>query len=159
MTNFTIENWQSTIRHNVKVHPDYRDMSPWTGDEESDIMYTGRCPNLINFLVDAAQPHTYPAFLNNGLTTDVNVHLEVKTTTGPCSARFFMSKCQYELMQSKACETTSLATPPDLFVILRVYNLLSGQIRVKAYINPWHLRSSVLKFVASSWTVTPALDR
>ena len=85
----------------------------------------------------------------------MNLHLEVKTTTGPCTAPFFMSQNQYRLMQDKVYDQNSAAAPEDLYVILRVYNLLSGDTRMRAYINPWHPKDNVLQFVADPWKVMP----
>lgn len=36
---FTRENWQSTIRRYVTVHPEYQDIEPWVGAETSDMVY------------------------------------------------------------------------------------------------------------------------
>lgn len=58
-------------------------------------------------------------------------------------------------MRAKACDTNASGAPADLYVILRVYNLLSNQMPPKAYINPWHLRDDVLEFVADPWKVVP----
>ena len=158
VNDFTIDNWQSTIRRYVNVHPDYRDMADWTGREVSDLMYTGSCSRLTKFLIECSRPHQYPVFLNDGLSRPVNIHLEVKTSTGGCTTPFYMSHHQYQLMRQKACAPNSREAPTDLYVVLRVYNLLSSQIRVRAYINPWHLRDDVLEFVADPWKVVPTLE-
>jgi hypothetical protein len=156
--NFTIDNWQSRIRHHIRDHPDYRDLAPWTGQEVSDLMYTGNSFQLTTFLIKASRPHAHPRFLSQFLARPVKFHLEVKTTLGPCTTPFFMSQNQYRLMREKACDQESWDTPEELYVVLRVYNLLSKQIGVRAYVNPWHLKDGVLEFVADPWKVAPRAD-
>lgn len=87
---FSLENWESTIRHLVRPHPDYADITRWTGGREtSDIVYDDVLGTFTATLVDRGYlDHTWsertPKYL-----------LEVKTTTGPCETAFFMSDSQY----------------------------------------------------------------
>ncbi|RVX68617.1 hypothetical protein B0A52_07044 [Exophiala mesophila] len=160
VTNFNIENWQSSIRHYVNVLPEYADEPPWHGREISDIMYEGNCSRLMELLRDNTT-FRYPAWLGiqSGATSMstpvVNYHIEVKTTPGPCNTPFFMSSNQYRLMRDKACPNDSMTAPRDLYLIIRVFNLYSRRIGLQVYINPWHLRETALEFVADPWKVVP----
>ena len=89
LTSFGIDNWRSTIRHNVSVHEKYRDIEPWTGRETADIVYEDQSSKLTALLI----AYGYLPFLH-WLNKTPTYYLEVKTTTGPCDTRFFMSKAQ-----------------------------------------------------------------
>lgn len=155
MSNFTIDNWQSSIRRYVSILPEYQDEPTWTGREISDIMYSGNCPRLMDIL-RRNTTFPYPVWLESATTsTAVHYHIEIKTTSGPCSTPFFMSGNQYTLMREKQCEPRSPTTPKDLFVIMRVFNLFSANIGLQVYINPWHLRETALDLVADPWKVIP----
>ncbi|KAK5286430.1 hypothetical protein LTR43_010495 [Exophiala xenobiotica] len=156
VSDFSIDNWQSSIRHYVRELPEYANEPTWRGREISDIMYEGNCPRLMDIL----RQHTtfaYPPWLEAGVTTPaaVRYHIEVKTTSGPCSTPFFMSGNQYRLMRDKACDPQSPTAPTDIFVIMRVFNLFSSNIGLQVYINPWHLKDVALDFVADPWKVVP----
>ncbi|OAG40830.1 hypothetical protein AYO21_04907 [Fonsecaea monophora] len=160
VTNFSIDNWQSSIRHYVNILPEYADEPAWHGREISDVMYEGNCPRLMEFLGDNTT-FPYPAWLGHesGETSMsrpvVNYHIEVKTTSGPCNTPFFMSSNQYRLMRDKACPNDSTTAPRDLYLIMRVFNLFSSRIGLQVYVNPWHLRETALEFVADPWKVVP----
>ncbi|OAL29177.1 hypothetical protein AYO20_09230 [Fonsecaea nubica] len=160
VTNFSIDNWQSSIRHYVNILPEYADEPAWHGREISDVMYEGNCPRLMEFLGDNTT-FPYPAWLGHesgGTSMSrpvVNYHIEVKTTSGPCSTPFFMSSNQYRLMRDKACPNDSTTAPRDLYLIMRVFNLFSSRIGLQVYVNPWHLRETALEFVADPWKVVP----
>jgi hypothetical protein len=141
----------------VTCHPDYADLPRWFGLEKADIMYEGTCPQLVQFLIDHCATDNYPPFLDQPLSRPVNFHLEVKASTGHKDVPFFMSQKQYRLMKDVACDPNEINTPADLYVILRVYVLASREIRVVAYINPWHLREDVLDFMADPYRVTPTV--
>lgn len=119
-------------------------------------MYKGNCPRLMDFLRQNTT-FQYPAWLESAtIPAAVHYHIEVKTTSGPCSTPFFMSRNQYNLMREKACEPHSPTSPKDVFVIMRVFNLFSNKIGLQVYINPWHLREIALDFVADPWKVIPS---
>ena len=92
LPNFSRDNWRSNVRKAVCVHEKYRDMPDWKGQETADIVYE-----------DCGPDHKLTAFLSRYLLPDYRLHehenikyyLEVKTTTGDCSNRFFVSKAQY----------------------------------------------------------------
>ncbi|KAJ4530448.1 hypothetical protein HRR80_007443 [Exophiala dermatitidis] len=159
VTNFSIDQWQSSIRHYVNILPEYAAEPSWHGREISDIMYKGYCPRLME-LVRENTSFPYPAWLR-GLasgstrTPAVNYYIEVKTTSGPCNTPFFMSSNQYRLMRDKACPNDSITPPRDLYLIMRVFNLFTSRIGLQVYINPWHLRDPALEFVADPWKVVP----
>ena len=88
---FSRVNWQSTIREYVTSHPDYSNLTPWNGRETADITYDDVDGVLTNLLIDKG----YLA-ANIWAGAKLKYFIEVKTTTGPCSTPFFMSKHQYE---------------------------------------------------------------
>ncbi len=87
---FSREDWQSTIRGYAVAHPDYSDMEAWVGRETADITYSDFDGAFTRLLIDKG-------YLASETWADARPHyfIEVKTTTGPCSTPFFMSKYQY----------------------------------------------------------------
>ncbi|KIW14560.1 hypothetical protein PV08_07344 [Exophiala spinifera] len=160
VTNFSIENWQSSIRRYVNILPEYASEPSWHGREISDIMYEGNCPQLMKLLRENTTL-PYPAWLglgSSGTSTSrpaVNYHIQVKTTPWSCDTPFFMSSNQYRLMRDKACLNDSMTAPRDVYLIMRVWNLFSSSIGLQVYVNPWHLRDAGIKFVADPWKVVP----
>ncbi|KAL1870869.1 hypothetical protein Daus18300_004958 [Diaporthe australafricana] len=88
---FTEENWQSTIRHHVCVHPAYASMSSWKKEEVSDITYEDTQGILTDLLIRKN-------YLDRDKWAGKTPHyfIEVKTTTSACNAPFFMSKAQHK---------------------------------------------------------------
>ncbi|KAH9904955.1 hypothetical protein F4778DRAFT_52817 [Xylariomycetidae sp. FL2044] len=88
---FSLASWQSTIRHYVAAHPDYRTLPAWSGRETADITYDdvgGVFTELLiekGYLSGQAWGGRRPKYF-----------IEVKTTTGPCETPFYMSKGQYK---------------------------------------------------------------
>ncbi|KAK7424668.1 hypothetical protein QQZ08_008551 [Neonectria magnoliae] len=88
---FSMENWQSTIRDYVKVHAEYSYITRWPGNRETaDIVYADTTGALTKVLIDHDYLHV------SWEDARPNYLLEVKTTTGPCKTPFFMSRRQYE---------------------------------------------------------------
>ena len=52
LPDFGEHNWQSSIRHHVRLHDKYKDLSRWSGNERSDIMYEDEKTQLLNLLRD-----------------------------------------------------------------------------------------------------------
>jgi hypothetical protein len=90
LPNFNRDNWKSTIRSEVCVHEKYRDMPIWTGPETADIVYWDEGQEYI--LSEILAPYLPRESLQQGAR--IKYYLEVKTTTGECETRFFMSKAQ-----------------------------------------------------------------
>ena len=138
----------------MNVLPEYAAKPPFEGREISDIMYEGNCPRLKDMLRENTTL-PYPTWLDSISSTPINFHIEVKATSGPCSAPFFMSSNQYRLMRDKACLPDSMTAPRDLYLIMRVFDLFSSKIGLQVYVNPWHLKEAALEFVADPWKVIP----
>ncbi|KAH7127402.1 hypothetical protein EDB81DRAFT_662832 [Dactylonectria macrodidyma] len=143
---FSMENWQSTIRDYVKVHAEYSDITRWPGNRETaDIVYADTTGALTKVLIDcdyldASWEHARPNYL-----------LEVKTTTGPCRTPFFMSRMQYQRMREHR------GSRETVYVILRVFNLDKGRIGLRVYVDPAEKAANgELVFTGGSWSVTPA---
>jgi hypothetical protein len=64
-----------------------------------------------------------------------------------------MSQNQYNLMREKANDPSQLEPPKAVYIILRVFNLLTSRIGMEVYVNPWNLKDGVLEFVADPWKV------
>ena len=58
MPRFERRNWQSGIRHHVKVHSEYHDLEPWNMKEVADIMYEDTTSEMELFL----REHSYNEF-------------------------------------------------------------------------------------------------
>jgi len=86
---FGLDNWQSTIRHYVKLHPKYSSITNWSGQETADITYNDTTGALTRILIrgghleqevwQAAKPKYY---------------FEVKATPKELSDTLFMSESQ-----------------------------------------------------------------
>lgn len=162
LPNFNTESWQSTIRHNVNVLAEYAELRSWPPPETSDFVYETSSPLFEDFVRQRSynrdQFPSWPAFGRR----PIKWLIEVKTTTGPCSTPFFMSKNQYQLMKHHAfnrgvlpLQAPLIARPKTVYVIFRVYNLLSNNIGLAIFVDPWHLKDNVLEFVADPWKVIP----
>jgi hypothetical protein len=75
----------------VQIHEDYHDLEPWTG-KDVDIIYYDKDGIFTGLLV------------GNGYLDSIWIGaqptywLEVKTTTRECSAPFFLSRNEYQLV-------------------------------------------------------------
>ncbi|KAH6999499.1 hypothetical protein EDB80DRAFT_724771 [Ilyonectria destructans] len=142
---FSMENWQSTIRDYVKVHAEYSDITRWPGNRETaDIVYADTTGALTKVLIDcdylsSSWEHARPNYL-----------LEVKTTTGPCRTPFFMSRLQYQRMREHR------GSRETVYVVLRVFNVDKGRIGLRVYVDAAEKEANgELVFVGGSWSVTP----
>ncbi|PVH80366.1 hypothetical protein DL98DRAFT_628772 [Cadophora sp. DSE1049] len=142
---FSRENWASTIRHEVTVHEKYRDMAPWTSRETADITYDDDNGAFTSILVDKGYLEEYW----RGSTPQY--FIEIKTTTGDCNDRFFLSNSQYARMQRYTIPPGG--TVPQVYIICRVFNLGKESLNVTIYVYPEaHRRSGDLVFEAQTWT-------
>ncbi|OBT74408.1 hypothetical protein VF21_06830 [Pseudogymnoascus sp. 05NY08] len=144
---FGIANWKSRIRHLVAAHPNYHGMRSWTERETSDIVYSDTNSRLTRFLInlgylDIIWTESKPEYL-----------IEVKTTTGNCADRFFMSHKQYNLMQENALRPGH--TSEKIYIVCRVYDLGKQSMNLKIYIDPESYRQRNALLFAPKWTVKP----
>ncbi|KAL6361994.1 hypothetical protein LRP88_05477 [Fusarium phalaenopsidis] len=142
---FSLQNWRSTIRKYVSTHPDYTDIQPWNHRETSDLEYNDREGALTELMIE-----------NGYLERDIwqnkkpRYYLEVKTTTGPCEAPFYMSKSQYILIHE--CQDSE----DKIYVVFRVYEVEKAAVQLRVYVNPARLeRSGHLTYTAETWSVRP----
>ncbi|KAK4445770.1 hypothetical protein QBC34DRAFT_412648 [Podospora aff. communis PSN243] len=82
-------------------------------------------------------------------------YIEVKATTNAsCSARFFISKAQYRLMQENTNENGNRAS---VYMIFRVFNLEAEDVGLRVLVDPESLRTrDQLSFTVESWSVVTA---
>ena len=110
LPNFSRDNWKSTIRRFVNVHPDYASMNPWTGNETADLEYDDADGVFTSLLISKG-------YLDAGRwqKKKPRYYFEVKSTPLPCNTAFFMSGPQYEKVQIPIhCSfTMSLVDHPD----------------------------------------------
>ncbi|KAI1655267.1 hypothetical protein F4813DRAFT_186285 [Daldinia decipiens] len=139
---FTRANWKSTIREFVTVHPDYADMSSWSGIETSDLEYKDDSSKLTAILISKG------LLSSSWRGSRPMYYIEVKTTPGGRDAPFFMSDTQYHKMER-------LSTKDSIYVIFRVSELYSGGITLDIYVDPIQLDEGRLVFSADRWTVRP----
>jgi len=80
----------------VSVHHKFRNLKPWKGVETADIVYEDH-HSLLTMLLIAHD------FLSDKIWSGKTptYYLEVKTTTGPCETRFFMSKAQVKRVSAR----------------------------------------------------------
>ncbi|KAE8447535.1 hypothetical protein EG329_010665 [Mollisiaceae sp. DMI_Dod_QoI] len=146
---FDWDNWRSTIRKEVRIHPRYANMLPWPHRyETADIVYNDVHSILTRYLIDAG-------YLDEeawaGATPEY--FIEVKTTTGACHDRFFLSSNQYRMMQEMTLPA-GRATG-KIYIICRVYNLGRENLNVRIYVDPEAHRGRTLAFETHTWTVRP----
>lgn len=97
-------NWESTIRGLVAIHPRYTGMQDWPGRETADITYDDRDGVLTailiakGYLVEQVWRDSRPKYF-----------MEVKTTTGECSDRLYISSNQYRLVWRRLFSFSSKA--------------------------------------------------
>jgi len=135
-------------------------MPPYLPSETADIVYADTNGELTRFLRSNCHGR-FPDFppvvdLGNHTTTPpITYYLEVKTTTSPNpDEKFYMSKGEYELMQSYALQPGQ--TPTEIYVILRVYNLTSNQIGIKFFVDPCRYEANgTLRFETGVYHVYP----
>lgn len=154
--NFGIGNWRSGIRSHVRAHPSYSELQAWTAPEIADIMYEDNSGQMETFL----RKISFQSFPQSSTASEwgpgepIEYLIEVKTTLGPCQTPFFMSMNQYQLMRRHAISDTG-GRPRTVYMIARVYNLLSDNIGMEVFVDPWRLKDDVLEFVADPWKVVP----
>ncbi|KAK5994782.1 hypothetical protein PT974_03165 [Cladobotryum mycophilum] len=147
LQNWSRDNWQSTIRRYVRVHPDYADLEPWHGRDTADITYDDTEGDLTAMLIDRG-------YLDHDDWEDARprYYIEVKTTTGPCRTPFYMSKHQYQRMQNVHNENQR----SKVYMILRVFEIESSEINMRVYLDPEQLRlDESLLFTGETWSVVP----
>ncbi|KAI1799715.1 hypothetical protein F4811DRAFT_565353 [Daldinia bambusicola] len=142
---FTRNNWTSTIRRYVTIHPEYEDMPIWSGIETSDLEYEDIDGKLTSVLISKGH-------LNSGWRgSRPKYYIEVKTTPGGRDTPFFMSDAQYHKMKR-------LSTRDSIYVIFRVSDLYTGGLTLDIYVDPAKLaEEGRLVFTADKWTVKPVL--
>ncbi|UPK97203.1 hypothetical protein LCI18_008138 [Fusarium solani-melongenae] len=145
LPDFSLQNWKSTIRKYVSPHPDYVGIQPWNHRETSDLEYADSEGALTELMID-----------NGYLERDIwenkkpRYYLEVKTTTGPCEAPFYMSKSQYRLMHE--CQDST----DEIYVVFRVYEVEKAAVQLRVYVNPARLEDmGRLIYTAETWSVRP----
>ncbi|KAH1320796.1 hypothetical protein KXX47_001598 [Aspergillus fumigatus] len=150
---FSRDNWRSTIRRHISVHPDYYDLTPWSGVETADVVYRDISSALTTTLIDAG-------CLSHARWHGSNptYYIEVKTTTGECGSAFFMSKSQYRRMQAMWTDRNVELEEPEIYVVFRVYYLGKENMGLKVYVDPERLRQEErLIFSPESYSVYPSL--
>ncbi|KAF8859481.1 hypothetical protein BDZ45DRAFT_673240 [Acephala macrosclerotiorum] len=150
---FNWSNWTSTINSHVLIHPEYFGRDPWPGRREtSDLWYNDREGFLTRHLIRAG-------YLDGNVWSEATPEyfIEVKTTTGDCDDRFFMSRNQYSIMQEMALREGQVSN--KIYVVFRVYNLGRDSLNVKIYVDPEaHRRQGSLEFAQHTWTVMPVIQ-
>ena len=48
--------------------------------------------------------------------------------------------------------------PTQIYLIIRVFNLISPDISMRVYVDPWRFRGTLLNFEAQTWTVMPTTN-
>ncbi|KAK8094937.1 hypothetical protein PG997_001622 [Apiospora hydei] len=143
----TRDNWQSSIRRYVSVHPEYATMAPWSGTEKADVVYMDSQGALTECLI--AKGH-----LKKKVWEDRRPQylIEVKTTTSTCDTPFFVSKALFEKMKENTGKKDTI------YAIFRVFNLGQDDMSLKIYLDPEALRiHDDLTFTTESWSVVPAV--
>ncbi|KAF2680362.1 hypothetical protein K458DRAFT_94472 [Lentithecium fluviatile CBS 122367] len=148
---FGRDNWQSTIRGELQGHSRYADMANWIGRETADLVYTDRDGSLTRYLRENCTGGFPSGIAANRDFVDqpIEYFLEVKTTTGGCGTRFFMSGSQFQRMES--LELAFRTVIDKIYVLFRVYDVASRGRGVKIFVDPCRLRGSCIDFEVGTW--------
>jgi hypothetical protein len=98
LPNFTEANWRSTIRGELSTSTHFANMQSWIGRETADIVYKDQTGELTRYLRNHSEgifPHQIPEDWDFP-AHPIEYYLEVKSTTGQCGSRFYMSGGQYK---------------------------------------------------------------
>jgi hypothetical protein len=97
LNDFTLDNWRSTIRGEINDIPGYRHITNWKGRETADIVYED-CDSKLTEWLDYNCTGSYPAYdyERDFAEQPIEYYFEVKSTTGACGSRFFLSAGQYK---------------------------------------------------------------
>jgi hypothetical protein len=148
-------------------------MANWVGRETADIVYTDKTGAVTRYLRQNSEgsfPHEIPEHWNFA-SHPIEYYLEVKSTTGHCSSRFYMSSGQYKrvYMLPQSIFPTELANtkikmeamalgafqqPCKVYVIMRVFDLTTPNVGMKIFVDPIRFKGSKLDFEADQWFVT-----
>lgn len=93
----------------MNAHPDYADLSRWSGRETSDIVYDDVSGTFTNLLIKKGylpEKVYLPEYHWENKTP--RYFIEVKSTTGQCATPFFMSSGQYERVRALSRRHNSL---------------------------------------------------
>ncbi|OAG34109.1 hypothetical protein AYO21_11750 [Fonsecaea monophora] len=154
-----LDNWQSKIRHLVRAHKQYEHVTRWTQRETADMMYSDQNNSLRTLFRTRPLGDVFPDWAPDWLAADdenppLEWLFEVKTSLGPCETEFYMSPHQHDLMRNLG-DTKHNAPRRQVYCIVRVYNLLSNQIGISFFIDPWRFREGRLEFdTTDKWKVT-----
>ncbi|PVI03671.1 hypothetical protein DM02DRAFT_625719 [Periconia macrospinosa] len=145
------ENWQSTIRGEVRDQPECANLQNWNGVETADIVYTDRKSILTRWLARHCTGGLPLAMQQDRdfAALPIKYYLEVKTTPGAYETRFFLGGKQYKMMEDLAVPelgAPSFSTFDEVFVILRVYHVSTSNVATKIFVDPYRLRKSHLQF-------------
>ncbi|KAH7148325.1 hypothetical protein EDB81DRAFT_932665 [Dactylonectria macrodidyma] len=125
---FGRDNWQSTIRKFVTIHPKYSDMSAWKGGETADLVYHDKDRVLTELLIKQGYLEG-PGWLKKV----PRYFIEVKCTTGKASTLFYISKSQYKRMQDCVFDATSPFVSPTVYLLARVFNMNKANVGLQIY--------------------------
>ncbi|KAI3541343.1 hypothetical protein CSPX01_07702 [Colletotrichum filicis] len=148
---FGMDDWQSTMRKHVAVHPEYSYVTPWEGQETADIVYDDRFGVLTEILIGKGYLER-----TKWIGKKPQYLIEVKTTPGDAARPFFVSKYQYNRMRSYTDASTSPGGSCTVYMLLRVFNLTTSDIDFNVYMDPYALQQDgTLIFTEHTWQVVP----
>ena len=89
---FSLPNWTSNIKTQVKIHPDYETMQSWGGGAEiSDLQYSDTSGTFTALLIEKGHLSSAKWAGNRP-----RYYFEVKSTPRACHEPFYMSGLQYK---------------------------------------------------------------
>ncbi|KAK1536561.1 uncharacterized protein CCOS01_01881 [Colletotrichum costaricense] len=140
---FGMDDWQSTMRKHVAVHPEYSYVTPWEGQETADIVYDDRFGVLTEILIGKGYLER-----TKWIGKKPQYLIEVKTTPGDAARPFFM--------RSYTDASTSPGGSCTVYMLLRVFNLTTSDIDFNVYMDPYALQQDgTLIFTEHTWQVVP----
>ncbi|OHF03687.1 hypothetical protein CORC01_01006 [Colletotrichum orchidophilum] len=149
---FCMDDWRSTMREFVAVHPAYSYVTPWEGQETADIVYNDKFGVLTEILIDKGYLQR-----TKWIGKRPQYLIEVKTTPGAATRPFYVSKNQYNRMRDYTNASSSSRGFSTIYMLLRVFNVSTSDIDFNVYVDPFALQQDgALIFTENTWQVVPA---
>jgi hypothetical protein len=150
LPDFSLDQWQSTIRGRVNVHGNYGDLRNWIGGETADIVYHDQHSSLTEKLI--SQGYLDGTVWINRTPT---YYIEVKSTLGAMETQFYCSHSQVNRMNGMRLSASNPGSN-DIYLIIRVFSLGSMiGTGFKIYFDPDTLRErGELVFKSDKYIVT-----
>ncbi|KAK2731451.1 hypothetical protein FQN57_003372, partial [Myotisia sp. PD_48] len=127
LPNFGRDNWRSTIRKEVRSHPEYNGLEPWNGVETADFVYDDAESALTRQLISINR------MAPEWRSARPKYFIEVKSTISRFATPFYMSKNQFRRMHDSPIPSSPL--PSEIYLVFRVFHLAARFLVWNRYVS------------------------